>query len=117
MGFRVYTVPEAATILKKGGAMINAFNFTFDQAISFQTNLMLTQMKLEEVFTDMARNEGHKTVIITDRGLMDSQAYVSADVWQTILHKQGWNNVSLRDKRYDAIIHMVTAADGASDFY
>lgn len=23
----------------------------------------------------------------------------------------------LRDKRYDAILHMITAADGAKDFY
>jgi hypothetical protein len=27
------------------------------------------------------------------------------------------NTVILRDRRYDAVIHMVTAADGASEFY
>lgn len=27
------------------------------------------------------------------------------------------NTVILRDRRYDAIIHLVTAADGASEFY
>lgn len=29
----------------------------------------------------------------------------------------GWNPINLRDKRYDAVLHMVTAADGAADFY
>jgi hypothetical protein len=29
----------------------------------------------------------------------------------------GFNNVTLRDNRYDAILHMVTAADGAEKFY
>ena len=29
----------------------------------------------------------------------------------------GWNPVELRDNRYNQIIHMVTAANGAEDFY
>ena len=29
----------------------------------------------------------------------------------------GWNEIYLRDQRYDAVIHMVTAADGAEKFY
>lgn len=29
----------------------------------------------------------------------------------------GWTPVSLSDKRYDAVVHMVTSADGAVDFY
>lgn len=29
----------------------------------------------------------------------------------------GWNLFQLRDKRYDAIVHMITAADGATDFF
>lgn len=29
----------------------------------------------------------------------------------------GANIVQLRDARYDAVIHMVTAADGAEEFY
>ncbi len=27
-----------------------------------------------------------------------------------------WSPINLRDKRYDAVIHMVTSADGAADF-
>lgn len=29
----------------------------------------------------------------------------------------GWNPVELRDTRYNQIIHMVSAAKGAEDFY
>ena len=29
----------------------------------------------------------------------------------------GWNSVELRDNRYNLIVHMVTAANGAEDFY
>lgn len=28
-----------------------------------------------------------------------------------------WNNVELRDNRYNQIVHMVSAANGAEDFY
>jgi hypothetical protein len=31
--------------------------------------------------------------------------------------REEWNVVNLRDRRYDAIIHLVTAADGAEEFY
>lgn len=31
--------------------------------------------------------------------------------------ENGWNSVELRDNRYNQIIHMVSAAVGAEDFY
>lgn len=52
----MYTVPEAATILMKAGAMIVAENFTQSESVKFQINLMRLQMALEEIFTDMAMN-------------------------------------------------------------
>jgi hypothetical protein len=33
------------------------------------------------------------------------------------LEKENWTKEELRDSRYDAIIHLVTAADGAPLFY
>ena len=48
---------------------------------------------------------------------MDPCAYMTEDTWQYVLNENGWNTVNLRDKRYDAVIHMVTAADGAEEFY
>jgi len=34
-----------------------------------------------------------------------------------LLDEMGYNAVQLRDNRYDAVIHLVTAADGAEDYY
>jgi len=34
-GFRVFSVPEAATLLMKGGAMINTSILSFNQAVKF----------------------------------------------------------------------------------
>lgn len=33
------------------------------------------------------------------------------------MDETGWSTIQLRDRRYEAIIHMVTAADGAAQFY
>jgi hypothetical protein len=56
-------------------------------------------------------------VLLIDRGLLDGSAYVSKENWQALLDDMGVNVVMLRDNRYDAILHMCTAADGAEKFY
>jgi len=42
MGFRVLVVPEAATMLMKGGAMIQTHKLSFSDAVRFQINVMRT---------------------------------------------------------------------------
>jgi hypothetical protein len=78
---------------------------------------MKSQMALEELFTDLARNEQLPSVILCDRGLMDGSAYVGEELWSAVLDEVGLSQMQLRDKRYDGVIHMVTAADGAPTFY
>jgi len=48
---------------------------------------------------------------------MDGSAYTSENIWQAILDETGWSTIQLRDRRYEAVIHLVTAADGAHEFY
>jgi hypothetical protein len=48
---------------------------------------------------------------------MDPRAYMDDECWQAVLDENNWNAVYLRDKRYNMVIHMVTAADGAESFY
>jgi len=37
--------------------------------------------------------------------------------WVEMRKQNKWNNVELRDGRYNQVIHMVSAAKGAEDFY
>ena len=74
-------------------------------------------MALEDIFVKIACNSESKCVLICDRGVMDGKAYTEDNVWQTLLDETGWNTIHLRDRRYDAVIHMVTAAQGAEEFY
>jgi len=74
-------------------------------------------MALEDFFLETALNSDRKTVIICDRGIMDGAAFNDSSVWQAVLDETGWNTIQLRDRRYEAVIHMVTCADGAETFY
>lgn len=48
---------------------------------------------------------------------MDGAAYLTDSKWQEILDKRGVDVTDIRDKRYNAVFHMVTAADGAEAYY
>lgn len=74
-------------------------------------------MHLEDVFTQIAINSEVPCVVVCDRGVLDGSAYTTQKLWHAILDETGWTTVQLRDKRYDAIIHLVTAAKGAEEFY
>lgn len=117
LGFKVLQVPEAATLLMKGGAMIETRKLTFADAVRFQINVMKMQMSLEDIFIEIALNQDQPTIIICDRGVMDGSAYTTENIWQAILDETGWSTIQLRDRRYEAVIHLVTCADGAQEFY
>ena len=56
-------------------------------------------------------------VILCDRGLMDGKAYMEAETWEKMLRTYGIHEKDMRDNRYDAVFHLITAADGAAKYY
>ena len=42
---------------------------------------------------------------------------ISKEKWESMMLKNGLNYVDLRDNRYNQIVHMVSAANGAEEFY
>lgn len=115
IGWKVYRVPEAATLLLGGG--VKFADLDENDVNTFQENLLKTLLQLEKTYFDMAATSKKDTLVISDRGAMDPSSYMKAEQWQTLLDNNNWNNVSLRDARYDQVIHLVTAAQGAEEFY
>lgn len=115
LGFRVFTVPETPTMLFLGGFSLH--DVTPAQMVALETTLLRTVMNIEDSFAEIAEVYGDDCVFLCDRGMMDTKAFVSPEMWQTILSNLGKTEVQLRDQRYDAVIHMITAADGAEEFY
>ena len=69
-------------------------------------------MNLEDYFNGLARvcKQQKKCVVLYDRGVMDAKGYMTPEQWVNVLDLNDWNEVHLRDQRYDAVIHLVTAA-------
>lgn len=115
LGWKVYRVPEAATVLLGGG--VKFAELGEQEVYNFQENLIRTMLQLEQTFFDLAATCKKDALVICDRGAMDPSSYMSAEQWDKVLKNNNWNNVSLRDARYDQVIHLVSAAQGAEDFY
>ncbi|XP_075541924.1 TRPL translocation defect 14 [Dermacentor variabilis] len=114
-GWKVYRVPEAATVLLSGGVRFP--DLTPAEVERFQENLLKTMMSMEDTYFDLARTSDKNCLIICDRGTMDASAFVSKEIWEKIVKAHGWHTVDLRDNRYNQIVHLVSAANGAEEFY
>ncbi|XP_055619554.1 TRPL translocation defect protein 14 isoform X2 [Toxorhynchites rutilus septentrionalis] len=158
LGWKVFRVPETATVLLSGG--IKFSDLTTDEerrrkptdhhtilrngipehsvdktascprclaaaaekpngseAYKFQENLLRTMIQIEDTFFELGKSCVRNCLIICDRGVMDASAFVSKEKWERMMRTNSWNPVELRDNRYNHIVHMVSAANGAEAFY
>lgn len=111
-GYKVLIVPETATELINSGITVN-----FVGSVRFQEILFYKQLKKEELYRQVASElKNDKVVILYDRGLVDGRAYMTQNVYESILKKFNTNEAEIK-ARYDGIFHLVTAADGKEEFY
>jgi len=129
-GFDVFCAPECATMVFNCGISFPSPDDprAEEKILAFQKALFKLQLQLERSMTLMAASTGRPSIIIFDRGLLDGKGYMQASQWEALLHDvahEGRDVVLMGEdvtedyilQRYDGIIHMVTAADGAEAFY
>jgi len=73
-------------------------------------------MACEDAMVRIAEASGKQTVVISDRGLLDTKAFMPQEEWQGILNEMGWEEEEL-SARYDSVVHLMSAAAGAEEFY
>ena len=115
LGRHVLLVPEVPTILITAGVDFRCM--TPERLLRCESALLGLQMSLEDSFAHIAQTMDRDVVLLMDRGTMDVSAYLPPELWQALMDENGWTTVGLRDRRYDAVIHLVTAALGAEAFY
>ncbi|KRG04258.1 TRPL translocation defect protein 14 isoform X5 [Drosophila mojavensis] len=115
LGWKVFRVPETATVLLSGGVKFS--DLTEDEAYKFQENLIRTMVQIENTYFELGNSSTRNCLIICDRGVMDASAYIRKDKWEEMMASNQWNPVEMRDNRYNQILHLVSAANGAEDFY
>ena len=115
--YKVYTVPECASMIFGSGVTIIPTNFTEESHTVFTKGICRMQMDLERFFEEQAQYEEKDVIIITDRGVLDNFAFCSEKVKQRVYQETGWDENFTCIDRYDQVIHLVTAAKGAEKFY
>ena len=113
-GYKVFTIPEVPTLYSLGGWSYLTPNK--DLYYEGERAILETQLALEDWFMRLAETCQKPVLIVCDRGTLDISAYISPEMWNDITAKAGTNTNALRN-RYDAMLHLVSAADGAEQYY
>lgn len=113
----VICVPEIATITFRAGVKINPDKYEFEELVSFTKEFIKMQIYIEDYFTNLAKLAKQDTLIIMDRGTCDTFAYCSEEIKERVLQELGLTKDLLLENRYDLVIHLVTSAKGAAEFY
>jgi len=111
-GYKVFIIPEAATIVKSQIG-INPTDFSVED---FEGAILEIILFFEEKVYQYASKLDTDVIILCDRGIMDNKAY---SPYEEFLHLLAKNNLTEKEalSRYDAAFHLITAADGAEDAY
>lgn len=113
-GFKVFTIPEVPTIFLQAGMDYLTKNERW--FYEGEKDTLKTQLALEDYFSAMAETIDGPVLIVCDRGTLDISSYLPQEMWEKITDLCGVSNQQLLD-RYDAVLHLVSAADGAEQFY
>lgn len=112
----VLTLPEAATHFFSGIWMQ-----IWEDKVSpmeFQQELIPFQMNHEDMIRSLGEKYSNDVLVILDRTILDSHAYMDVESFEAILQANSLSHEQLLSgQRYDALINMVTAADGAEKHY
>lgn len=112
-------IPEMATLLFSNGIDPSIFTKPKDIAI-VQEQIFLGQIAHENIYLALAKEQSRlkkmNSVVLLDRGLLDGECYIDKSLFAKIYTKLGWNREKILH-RYDGIVHLVTAADGAAKYY
>lgn len=114
LGFKVFTIPEVPTLFLQAGMDY----LTRNENLFYEGEkaTLEIQLALEDKFMKMAEQVDEPAVIVCDRGAIDISTYLRPGMWEKITGLAGTDTQALL-ARYDAVLHLVSAADGAEQFY
>lgn len=114
LGYKVFTVPEVPTLITASG-----WNYMTDNKAFYYEGekvILELQLTLEDAITRIAATCEEPCLVICDRGALDISTYISSEMWLELCQGCHTDTEALLS-RYDAVLHLVTAADGAEQAY
>jgi predicted ATPase len=119
-GYSVIVVPEIATQLIISGVSPQTLlaRQSRKDYLLFEETMIKKQISDERHYANILRAKGgEKQVLLMDRGIMDAAAYLKEKEFVMLCLKNHWNLTNLCENRYDAVFHLVTAADDKKKYY
>ncbi len=115
-GYKVFIIGESATELINGGA--RPFGILSIPTYQFQKGIVDYQLYKEAMYESFAMTlpDDTKCLLICDRGVLDNKAYIDREGFEQILKELSLKEIDLLT-RYQMVLHLVTAAKGAEEFY
>lgn len=115
-GYKVFIIGESATEMMNVGA--KPFGNLKIPIYQFQKEILKYQLYKESMYERFALTLSSKTksLLICDRGTLDNKAYLDVAEFYRILDELSIKEIDLLT-RYQMILHLVTAANGAEEFY
>lgn len=111
-GYHVLVVSETATELITAGASPAVLGLEV-----FQERLLQYSLTREQHYREIAEAvPADKVVILCDRGVVDCAAYMGTQLYKRMILELGYSQGDLMG-RYDLVVHLVTAASGAEEYY
>jgi len=116
LGYHVLLLNECATELINGG--IRPFGENQVPVFDFQNEILNLQLYKEKRYMNIISKlpKDTKCIILSDRGILDSKAYLGEELFTKLLEKNGLREDDL-GKQYDMVIHMVTVATDVKNKY
>lgn len=114
-GYKVFAIPELASLFTKAG--MNYLTTNKEYFWEGEIATMKVQLTLEDHFYRMAKAYGKPCIIVCDRGALDISAYMNPEAWQELVAEFDMTDTKLALDRYEGVVHLVTAADGAEHAY
>lgn len=112
-GYEVINVAEAATTVMNSGIKVNNGVVS---VLEFQRFLLKYQLFWENAIKSIKFKSDRPLVILLDRSIIDSKAYINDEEWKKLLIEFALSESEVF-QRYDSVIHLVTAAYGAENAY
>ncbi|GAB1219572.1 hypothetical protein ENUP19_0038G0049 [Entamoeba nuttalli] len=117
LGIQVFHIQENSTMFFNSGAGFPA-HASENQKLCWELCKIRCQLAMEDQFYTYAKSTNKKiTLILSDRGSMDSAAYMSEDNWDKVMKEGGFDYDSFCKNRYDLVLHLRTTAIGALRYY
>jgi hypothetical protein len=112
-GYFVFLVPDTVPELIMNGIKPNPKL----SELAFQNFVLNKQLDKEKLYNGLAQYyPKDKIVIVYDKGILDIGAFVGKETLEAMLKQRRMTMVDACE-HYDIVIHLVTAADGALEFY